>query len=179
MRRAELDVLRAAEDRIAVREAAKNLHHAPTLDRGAFGCSANRDEELTTRENVNAGLGLSGRHRKTAAVADLHSLALGIDRLAPYHLRRSITHCRFDRLASQPIFHVGQPHRREIRGPKQQFRTYAGDGDLRGSNTGRVGDPKIVETILIETGTKDELVGRTGWKMPSYRRMPRSAEIVP
>jgi hypothetical protein len=74
---------------------------------------------------------------------------------------------------------VGQPHRREIRGPKQQFRTYAGDGDLRGSNTGRVGDPKIVETILIETGTKDELVGRTGWKMPSYRRMPRSAEIVP
>src|SRR6476646_7619558 len=163
MRRAELDVLRAAEDRIAVREAAKNLHHAPTLDRGAFGCSANRDEELTTRENVNAGLGLSGRHRKTAAVADLHSLALGIDRLAPYHLRRSITHCRFDRLASQPIFHVGQPHRREI----------------RGSNTGRVGDPKIVETILIETGTKDELVVRTGWKMPSYRRMPRSAEIVP
>lgn len=80
MRRAELDVLLAAEDRIVRGEAAKNLHHAPTLDRGAFGCGADRDEELTTRENVIAGLGLSGRHRKTAA--DPHSLAPDIAPLA-------------------------------------------------------------------------------------------------
>jgi hypothetical protein len=36
MRRAELYVLLAAENRIVRGEATKNLHHAPTLDRGAF-----------------------------------------------------------------------------------------------------------------------------------------------
>ena len=80
MRRAELDDLFAAEDRIAVREAAKNLHQAPMLDHGADGCGADCDEELTTRENVISGLGLSGRHRKTAA--DPHSLAPDIAPLA-------------------------------------------------------------------------------------------------
>jgi hypothetical protein len=61
------------------------------LDHGADGCGADQDEELSTRDNVIAGLGLSGRHRKIAA--DLHSLAPGIGRLAPHvNLGRSITH---------------------------------------------------------------------------------------
>jgi hypothetical protein len=84
MRRAELYVLLAAENRIVRGEATKNLHHAPTLDRGAFGRSADRDEELTTRENVDAGRGLPRQHRRFAAVADLHSLAPGITRLPPH-----------------------------------------------------------------------------------------------
>jgi hypothetical protein len=83
MRRAELYVLLAAENRIVRGEATKNLHHAPTLDRGAFGRSADRDEELTTRQNVNAGRGLPRQHRSFAATADLHSLDPGIARLPP------------------------------------------------------------------------------------------------